>query len=133
MMAIFLVYFSSKTLSEFRKYISQGTMDIFFNFGLIGKGHDLVSLNVQRGRDHGLPGYNAFRQFFGLAPILSMDQRPEEIAPDTWDSFKLVYREPDDIDIFPAGLAETPLSGMYKMAIINVFFFLNSQKISALF
>ena len=108
-------------------------MDIFFNFGLIGKGHDLVSLNVQRGRDHGLPGYNAFRKFFGLAPILSMDQRPEEIAPDTWDSFKLVYREPDDIDIFPAGLAETPLSGMYKMAIINVFFFLNSQKISALF
>ena len=113
MMAIFLVYFSSKTLSEFRKYISQGTMDIFFNFGLIGKGHDLVSLNVQRGRDHGLPGYNAFRKFFGLAPILSMDQRPEEIAPDTWDSFKLVYREPDDIDIFPAGLAETPLPGRY--------------------
>ena len=76
-----------------------------------GKGHDLVSLNVQRGRDHGLPSYNAFRQFFGLEPILSMDQRPDEIAQDAWDSFKLVYREPNDIDPFAGGIAETPIPG----------------------
>ena len=76
-----------------------------------GKGHDLVSLNVQRGRDHGVPSYNAFRQFFGLEPILSMDQRPDEIAQDAWDSFKMVYREPNDIDPFAGGIAETPIQG----------------------
>ena len=42
---------------------------------------------------------------------MSMDQRPDEIAEDAWDSFKMVYREPNDIDLFAGGLAETPIPG----------------------
>ena len=76
-----------------------------------GKGHDLLAINTQRGRDHGLEGYNVYRSFFGLERISSMDQRPVEIAPDAWQAFQLVYRDPDDIDLFAGGLSETPMQG----------------------
>ena len=76
-----------------------------------GKGYDLLAINTQRGRDHGLGGYNAYRSFFGLERISSMDQRPIEIAPDAWQAFQLVYRDPDDIDLFVGGLSETPMQG----------------------
>ena len=43
-----------------------------------------------------------------------MDQRPIEIAPDAWEAFQLVYRDPDDIDLFVGGLSETPMQGRYN-------------------
>lgn len=70
-----------------------------------------MALNVQRGRDHGLSGYNTYRQFFGMPSIVSMDQRPNEIAQEAWESFEMVYRDPDDIDLFAGGLAEEPMNG----------------------
>ena len=38
------------------------TESLFANVGFPGS--DLVARNIQRGRDHGLPGYNEFREGF---------------------------------------------------------------------
>ena len=40
--------------------VSDITESLFANVGFPGS--DLVARNIQRGRDHGLPGYNEFRE-----------------------------------------------------------------------
>ncbi|XP_053223101.1 eosinophil peroxidase-like [Podarcis raffonei] len=72
-----------------------------------GSGLDLPSLNMQRGRDHGLPGYNAWRQFCGL----SQPQNENELAAviqnrDVAKKFMSLYKTPNNIDLWVGGVAE---------------------------
>lgn len=79
-----------------------------FLFGQPGSGgFDLVALNIQRGRDHGLPSYNAMRAAMGLAELSSFS----EISSDTEVQTALseAYESVDDIDLWVGGLAEDPL------------------------
>merc|ERR1711879_121118 len=67
--------------------------------------------NIQRGRDHGLPGYNKWREECGMKRIKSMSSRPQEISSSNWAMLQSLYSSPDDIDLFVAGLAEEKVSG----------------------
>jgi len=99
------------------RYITKElTQNLYMNKNIMnnstkGKGFDLAALNIQRGRDHGVPGYNDVRAALGLQRIPSMEYKPVEIDQEGWDAFKQVYKSPDDIDLYPAGLAEKALPG----------------------
>lgn len=76
-----------------------------FLFTLPGAGgRDLVALNIQRGRDFGLPDYNTIREAYGLARKSSFD----EITSDKDLAAKLeaVYGTVDDMDPFIGAVSE---------------------------
>ena len=70
-------------------------------------GLDLAALNIQRGRDHGLPGYNAYRKACGLRSLTDWSQRPTELNEEMWTKIEEVYDHVDDIDVYIGGIAET--------------------------
>ena len=76
-------------------------------------GLDLTALNIQRGRDHGIPGYNRYREVcasaasrFGKAASWT------SLASDGWmaradaRNLEKVYDTVDDIDLFAGGILE---------------------------
>jgi peroxidase len=72
-------------------------------------GLDLFALNIQRGRDHGIPPYIKWRQFcgFDIDTAPTFDTLTSDIPSDTLDILKSIYTSVDDIDLFVGGLAET--------------------------
>ncbi len=81
-----------------------------FLFGPPGAGgFDLASLNIQRGRDHGLPSYNQVRVDFGLAPRTLFSEVTSD--PDTQARLASVYGSVDEIDLWVGGLSEDPVAG----------------------
>lgn len=70
---------------------------------------DLVALNIQRGRDHGLPGYNEWREYCGLPRLRNFEDLSSVIDPLAARNLSRLYRNVDDIDLYPAGVAENPL------------------------
>jgi len=81
-----------------------------FLFGPPGAGgFDLASLNVQRGRDHGLPDYNAVRIAYGLAPKASFADITSDVS--LQNALAATYGNVNDIDPWVGGLAEDPHAG----------------------
>jgi len=82
-----------------------------FLFGQPGAGGmDLAALNIQRGRDHGLPDYNTLRQAYGLQKITSFDQITSDTA--TQQALSDLYDDDlDNIDSWVGALAEDHILG----------------------
>lgn len=81
-----------------------------FLFGSPGAGgFDLASLNLQRGRDHGLPMLNGMRRALGIKP----ERTFAEINPDPRVASRLasVYASPEQVDLWIGGLSEADVPG----------------------
>lgn len=76
-----------------------------------GFGMDLVSLNIQRGRDQGLPGYNEYRLLCGLPRAKHFSDLLDVLSPEIVEKFELLYANVDDIDLYIAGISERPAPG----------------------
>jgi peroxidase len=69
---------------------------------------DMSSLNIQRGRDHGLRTYNAYRQMCKLPPLRSFDDWKEVSDPAVRRRVAELYGSPDKVDLYVGGLLEEP-------------------------
>lgn len=81
-----------------------------FLFGAPGDGGlDLPSLNIQRGRDHGIPDYNTMRVAMGLGTVTQFS----EISSDSEvvEALSTTYSTVDDIDLWVGGLSEDNVDG----------------------
>lgn len=79
-------------------------------FGPPGAGGlDLAALDIQRGRDHGLPNYNRMRKVYGLSSLTNFSQ----ISSDANIQFQLqqLFGSIDNVDLFVGALAEDHLPG----------------------
>jgi peroxidase len=81
-----------------------------FLFGPPGAGGlDLASLNIQRGRDHGLADYNSLRAAYGLPKVTNFAQITSDV--DLQLQLKSLYGTVDNIDAWIGMLAEDHVRG----------------------
>ena len=79
-------------------------------------GLDLIALDIQRGRDHGLPGFNSLRLSYGLNPTTIQQM---SIDPNTVQTLTTLYGTANKVDAFIGGLAEDHLTGSSVGELIN--------------
>ncbi|XP_024155569.1 eosinophil peroxidase [Oryzias melastigma] len=73
---------------------------------------DLGSLNMQRSRDHGIPGYNAWRRFCGLSQPQNQAQLGQVLGNNNLARRLLqLYGTADNIDVWLGGVAEPFVRG----------------------
>ncbi|GFU34405.1 peroxidasin [Nephila pilipes] len=78
-----------------------------------GIGLDLFSINVQRGRDHGLPPYTKWRNICGLPSVDDYDDLRGTIPQFVIDRLAAIYGPGGvhEVDLYVAGVSEMPVNG----------------------
>lgn len=70
-----------------------------------------MALNINRGRDHGLPPYVKFREACGAKPAHRFSDLLDTISPERITILKRVYANVKDVDLFPGAMNEYPTKG----------------------
>ncbi|RWS23988.1 Peroxidase-like protein [Leptotrombidium deliense] len=72
-------------------------------------GNDLVAFNIQRGRDHAIPGYTVYVFACHQIRITSFRDLERFMPSDQANRYANLYESVDDIDLFSAMISERPL------------------------
>lgn len=114
-----LVATPMETLDQF--ITGEVTNHLFEDRKIPFSGIDLIALNVQRARDHGIPSYNNYRALCNLKRAQNWDDLSREIPPEVINRLKRIYPSVDDIDLFP-GKNKTLLEEMKEFEIYATFY-----------
>jgi len=101
------------------------TDELFEREDISREGLSLSALNMQRGREHGLPANSNFlaecgRKFKGLYPIdvsnvKTFDDIRALFPPSVFESIRSVYNnDPTSTDLFSAGMGEIPTNPRFR-------------------
>eukprot|EP00092_Neocalanus_flemingeri_P012666 GFUD01013650.1.p1 GENE.GFUD01013650.1~~GFUD01013650.1.p1 ORF type:complete len:825 (+),score=137.26 GFUD01013650.1:131-2605(+) len=100
------------TRDKIQKFDSGFVDDITNNlFDGDKNGMDLVALNIQRGREHGLAGYNKYRDICGLGRASSFSDMSRQMSLRRTQELQQLYNNVDDTDLFVGLFSERPASG----------------------
>ncbi|XP_055322112.1 chorion peroxidase [Sitodiplosis mosellana] len=96
-----LLTLTRQPMQQVDSALTQGLSKFLFR-GSNPFGLDLASINILRGRDHGIRPYNDYVEVTGHSKVLSFD----EFGPGVAEKLASVYQSPDDIDLWIGGLIE---------------------------
>ncbi|KJH50717.1 animal hem peroxidase [Dictyocaulus viviparus] len=109
--SILLGFLISSSMATDR-HVSDALRNFLFSTrGDSQSGLDLASINIMRGRDHGVPSYTTHRDMCGLDRPLSFNGLPDEMSSSAIEALSSVYESVDDIDLFSGITSETPMPG----------------------
>ncbi|XP_065211575.1 peroxidase-like [Planococcus citri] len=106
----FIRGFSFQSCQMADRFFSREITDHLFQ-GNLNFGLDLVSLNLQRGRDHGLPPYNDWREVCGLDRAKSWNDLEDMMDVETIERLASLYDSVDEVDLYVGGVSEKPAAG----------------------
>ncbi|KAG4078673.1 hypothetical protein HA402_015263 [Bradysia odoriphaga] len=73
-----------------------------------GYGADIISIDIQRARDQGLPSFLDVRRQCKIQPeVNTFDDMYEIFAPENVELLRATYEDPEDIDYYVGGVFET--------------------------
>lgn len=73
---------------------------------------DLAAINIQRSRDHAIPGYIEFRKFCNMTEVDSFDDLRNEITDENVRrKLQELYGHPGNIDVWVGGVLEDQVEG----------------------
>ena len=103
----------TQVAQEVDNLLVDGVRNFLFDAGT--GGFDLAAVNIQRGRDVGLPSYNDARRGLGLAPATSFlttdSQQGITSNPEIAGRLASAYNSVEDVDFWIGGISEDAVNG----------------------
>ncbi|GAB0100154.1 Chorion peroxidase [Sergentomyia squamirostris] len=96
-----LITMTTQAMQEVDSSVTNGLSQFLFR-GTNPFGLDLVAINLQRARDHGLRTYNEYLELTGSRKIVNF----ADLGPEIASRLQRAYASPDDIELWVGGLLE---------------------------